>query len=105
MESNQMSDEETKFYRELFALYDTDNQGYIDVERFIAVTKEKMPADNWKNEQQLSEFVRILDPFNFGQIDFGQFVIGIKKLTSNTSNDDAMNQNNEINSKTNCRVE
>lgn len=61
MESNQLSEDEKKFYEELFCLYDTENRGYIDIDRFIKVTKEKMPPDQWKNDQQ----VRLLPIFNF----------------------------------------
>lgn len=53
MESNQLSEDEKKFYEELFSLYDTENRGYIDIDRFIKVTKEKMPPDQWKNDQQV----------------------------------------------------
>ena len=53
MESNQLSEDEKKFYEELFSLYDTENRGDIDIDRFIKVTKEKMPPDQWKNDQQV----------------------------------------------------
>jgi Ca2+-binding EF-hand superfamily protein len=47
-----LSDEEIKFYEELFALYDNEDRGYIDVKRFIDFTKENM-ADSLGSDQQV----------------------------------------------------
>lgn len=36
--------------------------------------------------KNIDELVKVLDPFNLGQINFDQFVMGLKKLTNDDSN-------------------
>lgn len=55
-----MNEEERQFFDQLFAIYDTDSRGFIDTDRFIEVTKQRMDMgaasdDNNTNDQQVRE--------------------------------------------------
>lgn len=55
-----MNEEERQFFDQLFAIYDTDSRGFIDTDRFIEVTKQRMDIGNGTNaddnDQQVRDF-------------------------------------------------
>jgi hypothetical protein len=50
--AEQPSEDEAKLYKDLFAFYDVDNNGYISIETFIAITKEKIDEEEVCEEKK-----------------------------------------------------
>jgi Ca2+-binding EF-hand superfamily protein len=89
--SSDINTDDYNLFKDLFNFYDQTGTGYITIEKFIAITKENMP-DNLKNDDELNIFVDELDPLKTGRIDFEQFVIGMKKLTTSSNDTEKCNE-------------
>lgn len=87
-----ITNEELDALKEAFQLYDTDNDGYINIDQFASIImnlgliSKQLPLQQQK--QQLNYILQYADMNKDNKIDFTEFALAMYKLIANESTND-----------------